>query len=56
MGAVFVSMLYHLADAGMTDAILVEKTELTAGSTWHAAGLVTYFNSGANARNFHYDR
>ena len=55
LGASSCSMLYHLAKAGVTDAVLLEKTELTAGSTWHAAGLTTYFNPGANARNFHYD-
>ncbi|MEL7461345.1 MAG: FAD-dependent oxidoreductase [Pseudomonadota bacterium] len=37
-GAVGVSSLYHLAKAGWTDCVLLEKNELTAGSTWHAAG------------------
>ena len=37
-GAVGVSSLYHLARAGWTDCVLLEKNELTAGSTWHAAG------------------
>ena len=37
-GAVGVSALYHLAKAGWTDCVLLEKNELTAGSTWHAAG------------------
>lgn len=37
------SLLYHLAKLGWTDAVLVEKDELTAGSTWHAAGLCTHF-------------
>ena len=37
-GAVGASALYHLAKAGWTDCALVEKSELTAGSTWHAAG------------------
>lgn len=54
-GVIGSSILYHLAQAGVTDAALFEKTELTAGSTWHAAGLTTYFNPGANAKNFHYD-
>jgi dimethylglycine dehydrogenase len=35
MGA---SLLYHLALEGCTDAVLIEKNELTSGSTWHAAG------------------
>ena len=38
MGA---SVLYHLAHAGWTDCLLVEKAELTSGATWHAAGLVS---------------
>ncbi|MEM1362185.1 MAG: FAD-dependent oxidoreductase [Pseudomonadota bacterium] len=37
-GAVGVSALYHLARAGWRDCVLLEKNELTAGSTWHAAG------------------
>ncbi len=37
MGA---SLLYHLAHEGWTDAVLIEKAELTSGSTWHAAGQV----------------
>ena len=37
-GAVGCSCLYHLARLGWTDAVLVEQSELTSGSTWHAAG------------------
>ncbi|GAB5469437.1 MAG: FAD-dependent oxidoreductase [Rhodospirillales bacterium] len=37
-GAVGCSSLYHLAKAGWTDCLLIEKNELTSGSTWHAAG------------------
>ncbi len=37
-GAVGCSVLYHLADMGWTDCVLLEKNELTSGSTWHAAG------------------
>jgi dimethylglycine dehydrogenase len=44
-GAVGVSALYHLAKAGWTDCTLLEKTELTAGSTWHAAGNVPTFST-----------
>ncbi len=36
------SLLYHLAHEGWTDTLLVEKAELTSGSTWHAAGQVTH--------------
>ena len=42
-GAVGASALYHLAKAGWTDCVLLEKNELTAGSTWHAAGNVPTF-------------
>ncbi|MGI9492365.1 MAG: FAD-dependent oxidoreductase, partial [Geminicoccaceae bacterium] len=42
-GAMGVSLLYHLAKRGWSDVVLVEKNELTAGSTWHAAGLCTHF-------------
>jgi dimethylglycine dehydrogenase len=38
-GVVGVSTLYHLARKGWSDVVLVERKELTSGSTWHAAGL-----------------
>jgi len=44
-GVVGVSSLYHLGKAGWTDCVLVEKNELTAGSTWHAAGNCPNFSS-----------
>ena len=44
-GAVGVSALYHLAKAGWTDCVLLEKNELTAGSTWHAAGNCPSFST-----------
>ncbi|MGA0539184.1 GcvT family protein [Neotabrizicola sp. VNH66] len=50
-GAVGVSALYHLAKAGWTDCILLEKNELTAGSTWHAAGNVPTFSSSWSIMN-----
>ena len=37
-GVVGCSVLYHLAKAGWTDVMLIERSELTSGSTWHAAG------------------
>lgn len=37
-GCVGVSLAYHLAKAGQKDVVLLEKSELTAGSTWHAVG------------------
>ena len=46
-GAMGVSLLYHLAKRGWNDTVLIEKNELTAGSTWHAAGLCTHFAHNA---------
>ncbi|MEO1650327.1 MAG: FAD-binding oxidoreductase, partial [Pseudomonadota bacterium] len=43
-GAVGASTLYHLAERGWTDCLLLEKNELTAGSTWHAAGNCPHFH------------
>ena len=37
-GVIGASVLYHLAKLGWSDVALVERKELTAGSTWHAAG------------------
>jgi dimethylglycine dehydrogenase len=47
-GALGASLLYHLALRGWTDTVLLEKDELTNGSTWHAAGLCTQFNASLN--------
>lgn len=44
-GVVGASTLYHLAKKGWTDCVLLEKNELTAGSTWHAAGNVPTFST-----------
>ena len=49
--AVGASALYHLALAGWTDCVLVEKNELTAGSTWHAAGNVPTFSASWSVMN-----
>lgn len=46
-GAMGTSLLYHLAKAGWRDIVLVEKNDLTHGSTWHAAGLCTHFSHNA---------
>ncbi|MBN3322733.1 M2GD protein, partial [Atractosteus spatula] len=53
-GCVGTSLAYHLAKAGMKDVVLLEKSELTAGSTWHAAGLTTYYHPGINLKKIHY--
>jgi len=47
-GVVGASVLYHLAKIGWTDVLLLEKSELTSGSTWHAAGGMHTFNGEAN--------
>ncbi|MCB1834436.1 MAG: FAD-binding oxidoreductase, partial [Geminicoccaceae bacterium] len=52
-GVVGVSTLYHLAKEGWTDVVLLERTELTAGSTWHAAGLLPLFNMSYSVGQLH---
>ena len=47
-GVVGCSVLYHLTRAGWTDAVLLERKELTAGSTWHAAGGMHTLNGAPN--------
>jgi dimethylglycine dehydrogenase len=47
-GVVGASVLYHLAKIGWSDVLLLEKGELTSGSTWHAAGGMHTFNGDAN--------
>jgi dimethylglycine dehydrogenase len=47
-GVVGCSVLYHLTRAGWTDVVLVERRELTAGSTWHAAGGMHTLNGDPN--------
>jgi len=42
------SIAYHLSDLGWTDVVVLERHELTAGSTWHSAGLVGQLRSDAN--------
>ena len=52
-GVVGVSTLYHLAKKGWTDCVLVERKELTSGSTWHAAGLLPLFNMSYSVGKLH---
>ena len=47
-GVVGTSVLYHLARAGWTDIALIERSELTSGSTWHAAGGFHTLNGDTN--------
>lgn len=54
-GAVGASVLYHLAERGETDVVLLDMNELTSGSTWHAAGNIpTYSGDRAMLRVQHY--
>ncbi|MDH3451753.1 MAG: FAD-dependent oxidoreductase, partial [Gammaproteobacteria bacterium] len=50
MGA---GLLYHLAEEGWTDSLLIEKGELTSGSTWHAAGQCPHFIADYNMAKIH---
>jgi dimethylglycine dehydrogenase len=53
-GVVGVSALYHLAKKGWgEDVVLLEKAELTSGSTWHAAGLLPLFNMSYSVGQIH---
>ncbi len=44
-GVIGCSVAYHLAKAGWRDVVLVERDQLTSGTTWHAAGLIVTFGS-----------
>ena len=53
-GGIFgVSLLYHLAKEGWTDVVLVEKGELTSGSTWHAAAFIPHFIGNPSMARIH---
>ena len=52
-GVMGVGLLYHLALEGWTDIALIEKGELTSGSTWHAAGQCPQFNGSLNMTKVH---
>ncbi|MBL7163867.1 MAG: FAD-dependent oxidoreductase [Anaerolineales bacterium] len=54
-GIMGVGLLYHLAEDGWDDCVLIEKAEMTSGSTWHAAGQCPNFTSDYNiAKIQHY--
>ncbi len=53
-GILGAGLLYHLAEEGWTDSILIEKGELTSGSTWHAAGQCPSFNADYNMAKVHH--
>ncbi len=52
-GAVGTGIAYHLAKFGWDDVMLMERDELTSGSTWHAAGLLPLFNMGYATSHIH---
>ncbi len=52
-GVVGVSTLYHLTKKGWSDVVLIERKELTSGSTWHAAGLLPLFNMSYSVGQIH---
>ena len=52
-GVVGVGTLYHLARKGWSDVTLIERKELTSGSTWHAAGLMPLFNMSYSVGQIH---
>jgi dimethylglycine dehydrogenase len=52
-GVMGCGLLYHLALEGWSDIALIEKGELTSGSTWHAAGQCPHFNGSLNLTKVH---
>lgn len=52
-GAVGTAIAYHLARGGWDDVMLLERDELTSGSTWHAAGLLPLFNMSYATTHIH---
>lgn len=53
-GMMGVGLAYHLAEAGCRDVLLIEKGELTSGSTWHAAGQCPSFIGNYNMAKVHH--
>ncbi|MCY3875707.1 MAG: FAD-dependent oxidoreductase, partial [Rhodobacteraceae bacterium] len=54
-GIVGCAVLYCLAKRGWSDTVLLERQELTSGSTWHAAGNVTHFGHYAEITRLYVD-
>ncbi len=52
-GALGAGLLYALTKEGWGDVVLIEKGELTSGSTWHAAGLIPHFIGGLSMAKLH---
>ena len=57
-GVIGCSVAYHLTKLGWTDVLLLEKAQLTSGTTWHAAGLIVsgLLNDETSADIFTYSR
>jgi len=53
-GMMGVGLAYHLGLEGWTDTLLIEKAELTSGSTWHAAGQCPSFIGDYNMAKVHH--
>ncbi|MEO1283769.1 MAG: FAD-dependent oxidoreductase, partial [Pseudomonadota bacterium] len=47
-GVIGCSVAYHLAKQGWTDVVLLERKQLTSGTTWHAAGLIGQLRASQN--------
>lgn len=47
-GVIGCSVAYHLTKLGWTDVVLLERKQLTSGTTWHAAGLIAQLRATAN--------
>ena len=52
-GVVGASIAYHLQKGGWDNIVLIERDELTSGSTWHAAGLLPLFNMSYATSHIH---
>ncbi|MCP4877797.1 MAG: FAD-binding oxidoreductase, partial [Gammaproteobacteria bacterium] len=52
-GIMGVGLLYHLTKEGWSDVVLVEKGELTSGSTWHAAAFIPHFSGSPGMAKIH---
>ena len=47
-GVIGCSVAYHLAKLGWKDVVLLERKQLTSGTTWHAAGLIAQLRASSN--------
>jgi len=47
-GVIGLAIAYHLAELGVTDVMLLERNQLTSGTSWHAAGIVGPLRASLN--------